>query len=320
MSARTFDDLIARARAVDILAVAVRFGAQLRKQGGGEFSGPCPVCGGRDRFSVNVRKRIWNCRGCGKGSDVIGLVQHVNGCEFGAAIEKLTGEDWPKPQPAANDGPKPVTSSSKHGPQAGRIWRASGPIFGTVAEIYLQTRGIGLEQIPDIDDVLRFHPACPFSDARAPCLIALVRDAVTDAPNAIMRTALTDDGRKIDRKALGPIGGGAIKLWPDAAVTTGLVIGEGLETVASAATRIEHRSTWLQPAWALVDAGNLATLPVLSGVEDLTILVDKDESRAGEKAADECTRRWLAAGRDVEQLIPRVIGVDFNDIAVGEAA
>jgi phage/plasmid primase-like uncharacterized protein len=55
-SVNTFDrDLIERARQADILAVAQRHGAKLRRVGGGEFVGPCPVCGGTDRFSVNTR-------------------------------------------------------------------------------------------------------------------------------------------------------------------------------------------------------------------------------------------------------------------------
>jgi hypothetical protein len=40
-----------------------------------ERAGPCPVCGGRDRFSVNVRKQVFNCRGCQIGGDVIKLTQ-----------------------------------------------------------------------------------------------------------------------------------------------------------------------------------------------------------------------------------------------------
>jgi hypothetical protein len=314
--------IVERARAIDILAVATRYGAQLRKNGS-EFAGPCPVCGGCDRFSVNVRKRIWNCRGCGKGGNVITLVQHITGCDFTAAIEKLTGEKWPKPQ-LSDPGRLPAPSSSQYGARAGHIWNDAGPICGSIAEIYLQSRGIDLEQIPDIDDVLRFHRACPFGETRAPCLIALVRDAVTDTPNAIMRTALTDDGRKIDRKALGPIGGGAIKLWSDAAVTYGLVVGEGLETVAAAATRIEHKGAKLQPAWALVDAGNLENFPPLSAIEHLTILVDADHAdkngkHAGQHAADACTRRWQQAGRHITQVIPNVLGTDFADIVEEEA-
>jgi hypothetical protein len=61
----------------DILEVAERLGAKLRK-GGKERMGPCPKCGGRDRFSVNPGKQIFNCRGCQTGGDVIDLVRLVH--------------------------------------------------------------------------------------------------------------------------------------------------------------------------------------------------------------------------------------------------
>jgi hypothetical protein len=77
----------------------------------------------------------------------------------------------------------------------------------------------------------------------------------------------------------------------------------------------QHNGTCLQPAWALIDCINLRDLQVLSGIEALTILVDHDQ--AGQSAADICTRRWLAAGHCVEQLIPRTTDTDFNDIAMG---
>ena len=81
---------IERARAIDILAVACRY--TTLKRSDAEYVGPCPKCGGNDRFGVNVRKRIWNCRGCGKGGDVIGLVQHATGLEFAESVAELTGE------------------------------------------------------------------------------------------------------------------------------------------------------------------------------------------------------------------------------------
>jgi phage/plasmid primase-like uncharacterized protein len=301
--------------------VASRYGARLRKSGGGEFVGPCPRCGGRDRFGVNVRKGIWNCRGCAKGGDVIALVQHLTGIDFAEAIELLTGEAWPAPQLAEVRHHRKRTTSADNGPLAGRIWRESDPIFATLAEVYLHARGIDLEQIPNIDDVLRFHAACPFGEAqRLPCLIALIRDVMTDAPIGIMRTALDEHGRKIDRLALGGKQGGAIKLWPNAAVTTGLVVGEGLETVAAAATRIEDQGTKLQPAWALIDAGNLRHFPPLPGIEHLTILVDNDSAdqhghHPGQEAAAACTDAWLKANRYVTELTPKVIGADFADLA-----
>ena len=50
-----------RARAAAILAVAERH-ARLKRVGS-EYVGPCPGCGGRDRFAVSPRKGLFNCRG-----------------------------------------------------------------------------------------------------------------------------------------------------------------------------------------------------------------------------------------------------------------
>jgi hypothetical protein len=64
--------------------------------------GPCPVCGGVDRFSINIKKQVWNCRGCDRGGDVIDLVKHLDHCDFVSACGTLTGE----PPPAKPNGPK----------------------------------------------------------------------------------------------------------------------------------------------------------------------------------------------------------------------
>ena len=81
-------ELIERARQADILMAAQRLGA-LKRVGASEYAGPCPVCGGKDRFSVSVKKQLWNCRGCGKGGDVIGLAQHAGGATFAEAVAAL---------------------------------------------------------------------------------------------------------------------------------------------------------------------------------------------------------------------------------------
>jgi putative DNA primase/helicase len=93
-------------------------------------------------------------------------------------------------------------------------------------------------------------------------------------------------------------------------VTLGLLIGEGLETCFSAALGF-------QPVWACLDAGNLETLPVLGGIEALTIVADRDE--AGIKAAGACGRRWLRAGVEVRIWKAPSEGADMNDFA-GAAA
>ena len=58
---------------------------------GREFTGPCPKCGGRDRFSINTQKGVFLCRRCdGKGGGVA-LVMFVLGLNFPQALEYLCG-------------------------------------------------------------------------------------------------------------------------------------------------------------------------------------------------------------------------------------
>jgi hypothetical protein len=106
---------------------------------------------------------------------------------------------------------------------------------------------------------------------------------------------------------------GVVKLWP---ATAQLVVGEGIETVLAAATRIPYRDAPLQPAWALLSAGPLERLPVLPGVERLIILVDHDTG--GKNAARICADRWTRAGRTVVRLTPKRAGADFNDLVMPE--
>ena len=62
----------------DVRRVAERLGARLMRSSRHEYVGPCPACGGNDRFGVNVIKNIWNCRQCAKGGDVIAARKNSN--------------------------------------------------------------------------------------------------------------------------------------------------------------------------------------------------------------------------------------------------
>lgn len=133
----------------------------------------------------------------------------------------------------------------------------------------------------------------------------------------IMRTFLAADGRgkaPIEKPRLLWKGankkGGCIRLWPDDEITTGLAIGEGIETALALA-----RGFGL--AWSTVDAANLAAFPVLEGVESLTVAVDNDPD--GIKAAATVAARWVGAGRELRKVTVERPGADFADFAV-EAA
>lgn len=142
-------------------------------------------------------------------------------------------------------------------------------------------------------------------------MVAAMRCVLSDRLQAVHRTALTPEGAKVGRKMFGPVGSAAVKLDPDANVTTGLAIGEGIETCLAA------RQIGIGLVWALGSVGAIRVFPVLPGIEALTILCESDDGGASEAAARACGARWHAAGRDVVLARPRV-GGDMND-AIREA-
>jgi hypothetical protein len=96
-------DWIKRARVVPLETVLN--GIKLRRVGA-ELIGPCPKCGGTDRFGVNTRDFTFNCRRCGgKGRGPIDLQMFLDGGNLDEAVEKLTGE--PPPKSNRNDLAKP---------------------------------------------------------------------------------------------------------------------------------------------------------------------------------------------------------------------
>jgi hypothetical protein len=154
-------------------------------------------------------------------------------------------KDWPAsprpiPQNGGDEGERLAFVKS--------IWVAAQRLRGSMAERYLdETRHIDVTKLPeDIHRSLRFHPNCVFGSSTYPCLIALMRDPLTDEPVGIQRIALEQrNGRseKVDRRMLGRAG--VVKIWPAGAK---LVVGEGLETVLAAATRIPYAGATLTPA------------------------------------------------------------------------
>jgi CHC2-type zinc finger protein/Toprim domain-containing protein len=257
--------------------------------------------------SLTIFPDHYHCFVCGAHGDSIDWLMLIEGMTRKQAIQHLASWDGPRVVPVEDD---------KEGKRerALELWNESGPIADTLAARYLtEIRGIDLVELPsDIEQALRFHPHCPFDHRYHPCLIALMRDAVTNEPTGIHRIGLTPEARKIDRWMLGHAG--AVKLWPPGPQ---LVVGEGIETVLAAATRIPYRGAPLQPAWAVLSASALKHLPVLPGVERLILLVDHD--RAGIDAAASCANRWQRARRTIVRLTPKLAGTDFNDLVMPEA-
>lgn len=203
-------------------------------------------------------------------------------------------------------------SASDRAALALRIWRQAQSAEGSPVEAYLALRGLMLPT--DAHEVIRYAPACPFAAGRTPAMVALVRNVVTNQPQAVHRTALNHEGEKVevdgkDRLALGSIRGGAVKLTADEEVTTCLGIGEGIETTLSLQGLPEFGDT---PVWSVLNAGGITSFPVLPGIECLWIAVDDDP--AGRGASELCADRWHRAGREVFLVKSKTLGHDLNDV------
>jgi putative DNA primase/helicase len=203
---------------------------------------------------------------------------------------------------------KPATPATDNSASANRIWQAAThpDPRGTLAEHYLNVERHQNLPADLCGRVVRFHALCPWEKERRPCMVVAFRSIADDTLVAIQRTLLSDDGKKLDRKTLGPCGGAAIKITADEDIEQGLHVGEGFETCLTA------HALGLRPVWALGSASAIGDFPVLVGIDALTILGETDKKGSNAKAAIECAARWTAANREVFLVTPP--SGDMNDL------
>jgi putative DNA primase/helicase len=324
---RLSDEAIARASGASIMATLQGLDLRLKKNGRHELTGPCPRCGGVDRFNINTTKGVWFCRGCdAKGGDGMGLLMHCRGLQFREAVEDINGEsavERPAPAPIVAKPKAADVDAAKLEAfrlrMAAKSVRAMVPIIGTPGETYLRdVRRIDTGALVDVlssTAAIGWDPESFFREdghglnrRNLGCIVAVMTDAVTGAPTGGISRTYIHEGQKVAKaKGLGPAG--IVRLTPDEDVANGLHIAEGLETA------LDMMAKGLRPMWSTGSTSIMAKLPVLSGIECITILADRDENRAGEKAAREAGQRWREAGREVRVRTPLEPG-DFNDITM----
>jgi hypothetical protein len=321
-----FDNGVERARAADILALAERLGTKLKKIASNEWAGPCQRAGGRDGFSVNARKKIFNCRRCAVGGDAIAMVAHITGSSFVEAVKFITGEV------AANTGEDveyhrgglkgeaDPNSDAFVGKRIAAVVRELVPVRGPPGELYLrEARAIDTDLIADIlerIDAIGWHPSVLFREEghsldsrRLGCIVGVMTDPVTAKPTGAISRTYLHEGLKVGKaKTLGsPVG--TVRLSAEEDVVGGLFIAEGLETCLGAMAK------GFRPCWSTGSAGVMAAFPVLTGVETLTVFADNDASGTGLRVANEAAARWRAAGRETHVYLRQILG-DFNDALV----
>jgi len=300
-------------------AILIQLGVGEEFLRGKKKPGPCPACGGTDRFFFDNRTGHGDfyCRHCDAG-DGFDLLQRVHRCDFTEARRRvmeaagLSDSDQHADKPAFHVKQAADTTLRDWSTTAESIWRRTLPLRGSIGQVYLEHRGC---MLPPKDSHLRFLAP---TDKYPPSLCAAVSDARTAKPISLHFTRLAADGHGkagTERDKLLLAGhrkkGGVIRLWPDEAVTYGLALAEGIESALAAAHLFA-------PVWAAIDASNMAAFPALNGIDSLTIFADHDD--VGIVAARECARRWKESGREARIRRPIGDGLDLADLAARRVA
>jgi hypothetical protein len=215
------------------------------------------------------------------------------------------------PQPDLDPIPRKYRSTSVpsgSAEAARRLFAMSQPITGTLAQAYLESRGITLSYG---QGSLRFHPRCyyrpgDYEPAQMwPAMIAAVTD-LTGTITGIQRTWLAPDGRdkapiEHPRKAMGNLLGHGVRFGMAGTV---MVAGEGIETMLSLRQVL--------PDMAMVAALSSAHLAAMHFPQTLSRLyIARDNDPAGEAASAALIERAHADGIEAIVLSP-MLG-DFNE-------
>ena len=185
-----------------------------------------------------------------------------------------------------------------------RILDACMPLAGSLAETYLQARGLGDPGAPD----LLYHPDLTDFEARRgwPGMVAIPRLVSGEAVGGIHRTYLLDDGSAkapAGKKMLGKIAEAAVRLFP-MPEDGHLGVAEGIETALAA------HEMFGTPVWAALSADGLARFRWPEGTRHVTIYADAGD--AGRQAAATLSDRLNLA--DIpNRIVTPLHGDDFND-------
>ena len=275
--------------------------------------GPCPHCGGKDRFRFDDRLNgSYFCSHCGSG-DGFQLLQLVHGWDFkkaAAEVDRVVGNC---PSGAA---PQPERTEAQKREAIRRLLKTSQPVTpGTPAWAYLQRRcGDPSGVVMD----LRFHPGIRHSKDNPelyPALLSILRYA--DGKGAsVHRTFLTPDGQKakVDpvRKMMPgfPLGGSCVRLGPMAECVG---VAEGVETAICAGKRFGLS------VWAAISAAGMEAWEPPKGVQAVLVCADHDASFTGQAAAYALAKRLKTAGLQVRVEMPPEMGTDWADVQLLEA-
>lgn len=255
----------------------------------------------------------WTDAATGDHGDLLDLIARSRGC---TSLRETLDEarnflSLPIDQHTAQQNPRPTKAKTGSPQAARRLFAASRPLIGTVAQSYLCHRSISRT---GTCAALRFHPHCfyrPSEDDSAdtsgawPALIAAVTD-LSGSITGVHRTWLDPAGHDkapvaAPRRAMGNLLGHAIRFGPVADV---MIAGEGIETVLS----LREIMPTMHMA-AATSSAHLAAMVIPPTVRRLYVARDRDA--AGSKAFDHLAEHRAHQHVEVIALFPQL--GDFND-------
>ena len=244
--------------------------------------GPCPACGGKDRYRFHNRlgRGDFYCNGCGAGSG-FDLLMRVHGWDFHTALTRVSDaaglRDAPMLTPLRSQSTlSPGTELARPTMRVLQIWRESCEVCDCADAIeYLASRQ--LWPLPP-GCTLKAHPSAEYFESgrrigRFAALIAAARDQSGEL--VTVHVTYLHKGRKLaehePRKILSPLTGRigcAIRLQRVDGDALG--VGEGIETCLAAAAL--HGV----PVWAALNTSLLAKFEPPPGVKRLVVFADRD--------------------------------------------
>lgn len=268
-------------------------------------AGPCPMCGGKDRYRFDDRggDGWYFCQQCGPGPGMV-LLRKINGWDYRTAcerVEEIIGKDL---RPAPANEVDPVERKRKR-LEALRSVLEAATAPDVVAE-YL--RGRGLRLVPGV--VLGTH-ALAYRDEdgqRAgsyPAMLAPVLGP-SGSLQSVHRTYIADvPTRKKLMPAADTVKGAAVRLFEHNGT---LGIAEGIETAIAACELFDI------PTWAAISAGGMESFELPQDVRELVVFADNDSNFTGQRAAYVLANRYAVRGVRVTVRVPPVPGQDWLDV------
>jgi len=308
---------LARRLARDAEAVCRRYLSNGRRQGRYWVVGDVANTPGRSLFvrltgpeSGKGAAGKWTDAATGEHGDLLDLIALSMGLDHFSDVldEARVFLSLPRVGPTydcrASRPPAPIGSPES----SRRLFAASRPIPGTIAEAYLRNRGIAAFHETA---ALRFHPRCyyrPDDNAATEVWPALIA-AVTDLAGTITgahRTWLDpsgDDKAPLDtpRRAMGHLLGHGVRFG---IVNDVMAAGEGIETMLSLRSVLPRL-----PMLAALSANHLAAILLPATLQRLYIARDHDP--AGDVAVASLTERARVLGIEALTLSP--VLADFNE-------